>query len=57
MTYPTSPLIAEAIDPPIAEAQGWIAGRTFPSEKPLLDLAQAVPSYPPAHALTEHLAK
>ena len=56
MTYSTSPLIAAAIDPPIAEAHSWIAGRTFPAGKPLLDLAQAVPSYAPATALTEHLA-
>ena len=31
-------------------------GRVFPPEKPLLDLAQAVPAYPPADALTAHLA-
>ena len=31
-------------------------GREFPPEKPLLDLAQAVPAYPPADALTAHLA-
>lgn len=43
--------------PPIADAQSWIRGRTFPSEQPLLDVAQAVPSYPPAQALTAHLAR
>ena len=32
------------------------AGREFPPEKPLLNLAQAVPAYPPAEALTAHLA-
>jgi aspartate/methionine/tyrosine aminotransferase len=56
MSYPTSPFVAAAIEPPVAEAKGWIAGREFPPEKPLLDLAQAVPAYPPAAALSEHLA-
>jgi len=50
-------LVTDAIDPPIAEAQSWIAGRKFPAEKPLLDMAQAVPSYPPAEALRQHLAE
>ena len=48
--------VINAIDPPIAEAQSWISGRTFPEEKPLINLAQAVPSYPPAQILQEHLA-
>ena len=51
-----NPLVAAVATPPIAEAQGWIRGRTFPADKPLLDLAQAVPSYPPAPALTRHVA-
>ena len=48
--------VESAIEPPIAEAQSWIIGRDFPSDKPLLNLAQAVPSYPPANILREHLA-
>lgn len=56
MSLTINPDIIRAIDPPIAEAQSWIAGRSFPNEKPLLDLAQAVPSYPPAEALSAHLA-
>jgi aspartate/methionine/tyrosine aminotransferase len=56
MAYPVSPLVAAAIEPPVAEAKAWIAGREFPPDKPLLDLAQAEPSYPPADSLTEHLA-
>ncbi len=51
-----SPLVASVGDPPVAEAKSWIAGRTFSSDLPLLDLSQAVPSYPPAMALREHLA-
>ena len=48
--------VINAIEPPIAEAQSWISGRTFPEEKPLINLAQAVPSYPPAQSLQKHLA-
>lgn len=41
--------------PPIAEVQQWIADRDFPPERPLLDVSQAVPSYPPPDALIEYL--
>jgi aspartate/methionine/tyrosine aminotransferase len=56
MSLTVNPDVIRAIDPPIAEAQSWIAGRNFPAEKQLLDLAQAVPSYPPADSLSAHLA-
>ena len=49
-------LVATAVEPPVAEVQAWIAGRSFPPDKPLLDVAQAVPAYPPDRALTDHLA-
>ncbi len=39
--------IREIQSPPISEVKSWLAGRTFPEEKPLIDLCQAVPSYPP----------
>ena len=51
-----NPNVDRAIEPPIAEAQSWITGRSFPTTKPLINLAQAVPSYPPADSLQEHLA-
>jgi aspartate/methionine/tyrosine aminotransferase len=57
MSLSPNPDVLAAIEPPIAEAQSWIAGRTFPFDKPLLDLAQAVPSYPPAEDLRRHLAE
>ncbi len=44
------------IPPPIAEIAALARGRSFPADKPLLDLAQAVPAWPPADALTRHLA-
>ena len=51
-----NPLVGAVNTPPIAEAQEWIRGRTFPANKELLDLAQAVPSYAPAESLTRHVA-
>ena len=57
MSYRTNARLAAVAEPPIAEAHGWIAGRRFPAEKPLIDVAQAVPGYPPPAALTRHLAE
>ncbi|MCK5275553.1 MAG: aminotransferase [Alphaproteobacteria bacterium] len=56
MPYRANPLVLGVAEPPIAEAQGWIEGRTFPPDRPLLNMAQAVPSYPPATGLQDHLA-
>ena len=56
MSYSVNPLLGAVAAPPIAEAQGWVEGRTFPADKPLLDVAQALPGYPPDAALTAHLA-
>src|SRR3546814_13513174 len=56
MSFAVKPDGAAFVEPPIAEAKGWVAGRSYPAERPLLDLCQAVPSYPPAEDLREHLA-
>ena len=48
--------VENVLTPPIAEVQSWIQNRTFSAERPLLDVAQAVPSYPPAASLQEHLS-
>jgi aspartate/methionine/tyrosine aminotransferase len=55
MNFAINPLLTSVGEPPIAEAISWISGRSFPDEKPLVDLSQAAPGYPPAPALTEHL--
>jgi aspartate/methionine/tyrosine aminotransferase len=55
MNYAINPMLAAIGEPPIAEAVSWISGRSFPDHKPLVDLSQAAPGYPPAPALTEHL--
>jgi aspartate/methionine/tyrosine aminotransferase len=41
--------------PPIAEAMSWIS--TSPSNRTLINLCQAVPSYPPAEALAEEVGR
>jgi hypothetical protein len=45
MTQWSNPLVGAVATPPVAKVQGWIRGRSFPADKALLDLAQAVPSY------------
>lgn len=52
-----NPDLVRSIDPPVAEVRSWIAGRQFSPSRPLLDLAQAVPSYPPAESLRRHMAE
>jgi hypothetical protein len=49
MTYPISSLAAGTEAPPIAEAMSWI--RPGARNRELLNLAQAVPSHPPAPEL------
>ncbi|HEY3307691.1 MAG TPA: aminotransferase [Desulfuromonadaceae bacterium] len=56
MQYAISELIRKVHTPPINEVRGWIAGRSD-DDLPLLDLCQAVPDYPPAKELNEHLAE
>ncbi len=51
-----NPLLAAVAPSPIAETKGWVLGRQFPADKPLIDLAQAVPGHPPPAELREHLA-
>ncbi len=56
MSLVANPWLAAVAVPPIAEAQGWIEGRTFPAEKPLIDVCQAVPGYAPPDQLIAHMA-
>ena len=56
IAYRVNPALGAVIPPPIAAITRLAADREFPPDKPLLDLAQAVPAYPPADALTAHLA-
>jgi len=55
---PTANPWLAAVDPsPIGETRRWVLGRSFPDDKPLIDLAQAVPGFPPALELRRHLGE
>ncbi len=48
---PTANPWLAAVEPsPIGETKRWVLNRTFPADRPLIDLSQAVPGYPPAIA-------
>ncbi len=55
MPPPVSPLVSGIEAPPIAEAMTWV--RPGPRNRDLLNLCQAVPSYPPAPALQDEFAR
>src|SRR5438045_4504350 len=52
-----NPWLAAVEPSPIGETKRWVLGRTFPAERPLIDLSQAVPGYPPAMELRKHLGE
>lgn len=56
MKFTVSELIRSVHFPPISEVRSWLADRAPDPERPLLDLCQAVPDYPPARQLTDYLA-
>ena len=55
MTFQISPLVAQIEFPPIAEAMSWIKDRA--TNRELLNMCQAVPSYPPAEILQDEIAR
>lgn len=57
MSYDLNVLFNGVAAPAIAEAQSWVAGRSFPADKPLINVCQAVPGYPPPEPLTAHLSR
>src|SRR5258708_35442971 len=52
-----NPWLAAVAPSPIGETKRWVLGRTFPADRPLIDLSQAVPGCPPAMELRRHLAE
>ena len=55
MKFPISDQIRDVHFPPISEVREWAAAYSPPPERPLIDLCQAVPDYPPAEELVRHL--
>ncbi len=54
--YELNPAVSDVVTPPIAAAKAWVEQSTAAATGPLIDLAQAVPNYPPPPALMDHLA-
>jgi aspartate/methionine/tyrosine aminotransferase len=57
MSAPFSPLLSAVFEPPVMEARRWVAGRTFPPDRPLINLSQAAPVDPPPEALRRAIAE
>lgn len=55
MNFTPNKIIRGIEAPPIAEAMSWIS--SVPSNRPLINLCQAVPSYPPAKSLTDEIGR
>ncbi len=55
MPYAVNAAITRIEAPPITEAMTWV--KPTPGNRALLNLCQAVPSYPPAEALQEEVAR
>ena len=55
MAFEVSDLVARVEFPPIAEAMSWIKSEN--GNRELLNMCQAVPSYPPAEILQDETAR
>ncbi|MBM7067642.1 aminotransferase [Actibacterium sp. 188UL27-1] len=57
MTLPVSPQMSATFPPPVMEARRWLEGRTFASNRPLLNVSQAAPVDPPPEELRQAMAQ
>ncbi len=57
MLHPLNPAMAATEAPPVMEARRWIEGRSFPPDRPLLNVSQAAPVDPPPLALRQVIAE
>jgi len=57
MALVANPLLDAVETPPVALVQSWTAGRNFPAERPLLDLAQAAPGWPMAPDMAAYVGQ
>ena len=53
---PLNPALAAAFPPPVMEARRWLAGLSFPPDRPLINVSQAAPVDPPPLALRQAMA-
>jgi aspartate/methionine/tyrosine aminotransferase len=56
VTLPLNPAFAATEPPPVMEARRWIAGVTFPADRPLINISQAAPVDSPPLGLRQALA-
>ncbi len=56
MHGPLTAATARTFRSPVVEAKGWLAGLSFPPERPLIDAGQAAPADPPPDALRKAIA-
>lgn len=57
MTLPLNPAFAATEPPPVMEARRWIAGKTFPADRPLINVSQAAPVESPPLGLRQAIAE
>jgi aspartate/methionine/tyrosine aminotransferase len=55
MTMQVSPFIESVQFPPITEVKSWLHGLGPTLRRPVIDLCQAIPDYPPAPQMLEYL--
>ena len=54
---PLNPAMAATFPPPVMEARRWLAGVTFPADRPLINVSQAAPVDSPTLGLRQALAE
>ena len=57
MTLPLNPAMAATFPPPVMEARRWLAGVTFPTDRPLINISQAAPVNIPHLGLRQAIAE
>ncbi|MDV7141872.1 aminotransferase [Tropicimonas sp. TH_r6] len=57
MSLPLNPAMQATDVSPVPEAGRWIAGRTFPADRPLINVSQAAPVAPPPEPLRRAMAE
>lgn len=53
----TNPDFTATFSPPVMQARAWITGKTFPEQRPLLNLSQAAPVDPPPEPMRQAMAE
>ncbi len=53
---PINPTYRATFPPPVMEARRWVEGKSFPAERPLINVSQAAPVDPPPAALAQAMA-